>query len=440
MDATSDNVTPDTISAALVEQSVWSAIQMPFARFADRVAIVDQAGNMTFRDLWARADQIAAAIRANCNTEMRAVALLMTHGAPFIAAMLATLKTGRYYVPLNPANSVEANRRILLDADARLLLTDSGHAALAKNTAATVCQIEEIDHFDGAALTMSESPVISPGDLAGLFYTSGTTGKPKGVMQTQRSFLHAAYSFINAMHIGPEDRLMLGYHGSTGASVKNIFAGLLTGATLCPWDFSQQGAAAMANWLNTQRITALYMFSSAFGQCMSAVPPDVKFPQVRALTLSSEPVYDSDVTTSRDRFPAANTFINQLASTEAGAYRRYVIDRAVSVRPGILPLGHKVEDKDVLLCDEQGDLVGSGEIGEIVVKSRYIALGYWKQPELSESVFSAPDGPDGERLFRTGDLGRMDADGCLHSLGRKDDQVKMRRSRIGCSSPYRGPG
>jgi acyl-coenzyme A synthetase/AMP-(fatty) acid ligase/acyl carrier protein len=348
--------------------------------------------------------------------------------------MLATLKTGRYYVPLNPANSVEANRRILLDADARLLLTDSGHATLAKNTAATVCQIEEIDHFDGAALTMSESPVISPGDLAGLFYTSGTTGKPKGVMQTQRSFLHAAYSFINAMHIGPEDRLMLGYHGSTGASVKNIFAGLLTGATLCPWDFSQQGAAAMANWLNTQRITALYMFSSAFGQCMSAVPPDVKFPQVRALTLSSEPVYDSDVTTSRDRFPAANTFINQLASTEAGAYRRYVIDRAVSVRPGILPLGHKVEDKDVLLCDEQGDLVGSGEIGEIVVKSRYIALGYWKQPELSESVFSAPDGPDGERLFRTGDLGRMDADGCLHSLGRKDGQVKIRGRRVEIAS------
>ncbi|MCP4330508.1 MAG: AMP-binding protein [Alphaproteobacteria bacterium] len=419
-----------TIPAALVEQSVWRALQEPFARFADRVAIADQTGNVTFRDLGTRVEQVAAIIQASVSGEKCAVALLLTQGVPFIAALLATLKTGHYYIPLNPANHVEANQQILLDAEAGLLLTDSNYAEVAKCIGGTLCHVEDIDRAEGTTPDTADSPEICGGDLAGLFYTSGTTGKPKGVMQTQRNFLQLARSFINATGIGPDDRLLLGYHGSTYASVMNIFSGLLTGATLCPWDVSQNGAAPMADWLQSQRISVLYIFRSAFSQCMSAVQPDVRFPRVRALMLSSEPVYDTDVTIWRERFPTTSIFINHIGSTEAGSYRRYPIDRTATVEPGVLPLGYPVEDKDVLLCDEHGAQVRPGEIGEIIVRSRYIGLGYWKQPALSESVFSAPHGPDGARLFRTGDLGRMDADGCLYSLGRKDNQVKFRGRRV----------
>jgi len=430
MGSTGDQKSAETIPRALVEQSVWAALQSPFAQFADRTAISDQSGEVTFGELAAQVERIAAVIHAAVPEKKRAIALLLTQGTPFVAALLAVLRTGHHYVPLNPANPQEANRQILRDAEARLLLTDATLAAIAKSTGETICRIEKIDQSEERAPDRVPHPEICAGDLAGLFYTSGTTGQPKGVMQTQRNFLHGTHSFIRAMGIGPEDRLLLGYHGSTCASVKNIFAGLLTGAALCPWDISQDGAAAMAGWLNEQRITTLYIFRSAFGQCMQAVAPDAQFPQVRALMLSSEPVYDRDVTTWRRRFPAADLFINHLGSTEAGTYRRYGIDRAASVAPGILPLGYPVEDKEVLLCDDAGQKVGADEIGEIVVKSRYIALGYWKQEALSESVFSAPQEPDGARLFRTGDMGRMDADGCLHSLGRKDDQVKIRGRRV----------
>jgi amino acid adenylation domain-containing protein len=430
MDSRIDHKSAETIPVALVEQSVWRALQEPFARFGGRVAIADQTGNLTFRELRTWVERIANIILASGPSEKRAIGILLTQGAPFVAALLATLKAGHYYVPLNPANPVEANRQILRDAEACLLLTDSNYARIAKSTGEAICHVQDIDRLDETASDTADSPRVCAGDLAGLFYTSGTTGKPKGVMQTQRNFLHGTHSFIKSMEIGSDDRLLLGYNGSTCASVKNIFAGLLTGATLCPWDIAQDGATAMADWLNNQRITVFYIFRSAFSQCMSAVAPDVRFPQVRALMLSSEPVYDKDVTIWHERFPAANVFINHLGSTEVGTYRRYAIDRAATVAPGILPLGYCVEDKDVLLCDEHGEPVGPGEIGEIVVKSRYIALGYWKQPALSESVFSAPYGPDGERLFRTGDLGRMDADGCLHSFGRKDDQVKIRGRRV----------
>jgi len=430
MNSTIDHKAAGTIPVALVEQSVWQALQEPFSRFADRVAISDQTGSLTFRELEARVERIAATIQAQGLGEKRAIALLLAHGAPFIAALLAVLKTGHYYVPLNPSNSVDANRQILRDAEACLILTDSENADVAKNTGESICHVVDIDRLDGSVSNMADSPNIRPGDLAGLFYTSGTTGKPKGAMQSQRNFLHSTHSFINSLEIRSDDRLAFGYHGSTSASIKNIFAGLLTGATLCPWNIATDGVSTMADWLNNQEITILYIFRSAFSQCMSAAAPDLRFPRIRKLMLSSEPVFDTDVAIWRERFPAAGVFINHLASTEAGTFRCYTIDRTAKVRPGILPLGYPVEDKEILLCDAHGKPVGPGEIGEIVVKSRYVALGYWKQPALSDTVFSTPNGPDGERLFHTGDLGRMDADGCLHSLGRKDDQVKIHGRRV----------
>jgi amino acid adenylation domain-containing protein len=430
MDFTVADRSAATIPVALVEQSAWRALQEPFARFADRIAIADQTGSLTFRELRTRVERIAAIIHASGSGEKRAIALLLTQGAPFIAALLATLKTGHYYVPLNPSNPVEANRQVLRDAEACLILTDSDYAEIATRTGETICPVEDIARVDGIAPDTADSPDAGPGDIAGLFYTSGTTGKPKGATQTQRNFLHAAHTFINIMEIGSDDRVLLGYHGSTYASAANIFSALLAGATLCPWDVTRNGATAMADWLIDQRITVFYIFRSAFSQCMNALAPNVQFPDVRLLMLSSEPAYDRDVTTCRERFPAANVFINHIGSTEISSYRRYPIDRTTTVAPGILPLGYHVVDKEVLLCDEDGAPVEPGEIGEIVVRSRYLALGYWKQPALTESVFSAPHGPDGERLYRTGDLGRMDADGCLHSLGRKDNQVKILGHRI----------
>jgi len=174
----------------------------------------------------------------------------------------------------------------------------------------------------------------------------------------------------------------------------------------------------------------LYIFRSAFRQCLLAAPAEISFPSVRLLMLSSEPVYDSDVSSWREHFPAAPVFINHLGSTEAGTYRRHVIERGTNVAPGIVPLGHPVLAKEVLLWGEDGEEVATGEVGEIVVRSRYLALGYWRRPDLTEASFIEPEGPDGARLFRTGDMGRLDDAGCLHSMGRKDDQVKILGRRV----------
>jgi acyl carrier protein len=119
-----------------------------------------------------------------------------------------------------------------------------------------------------------------------------------------------------------------------------------------------------------------------------------------------------------------------MSSTEAGNITQFLIDRETRITGEIAPVGYPAEDVIVLLLDDAGKQVETGAIGEIAVKSRYLACGYWRRPELSNEKFR-PD-PDGgeERLYLTGDLGRVESDGCLFHLGRKDDQVKVRGHRV----------
>ena len=111
-------------------------------------------------------------------------------------------------------------------------------------------------------------------------------------------------------------------------------------------------------------------------------------------------------------------------------YHQYCIDKATPVPEGLVPVGYACEDLEVLLLDETGAEVGGHDIGEVVVKSRYLSPGYWRQPALTNAVFLPDPAGSSARLYRTGDLGRRQPDGCLLYLGRKDLQVKVRGHRI----------
>ena len=118
------------------------------------------------------------------------------------------------------------------------------------------------------------------------------------------------------------------------------------------------------------------------------------------------------------------------SSGETGSVRQYFIDKDTEIEGSAIPAGYEIPDKELLLLDENGRPVGVNEVGEIAVRSRYVAVGYWQRPDLTEAKFSSsPEHPD-ERTYRTGDLGRMLPDGCLYHMGRKDFQVKARGFKV----------
>jgi acyl carrier protein len=137
-----------------------------------------------------------------------------------------------------------------------------------------------------------------------------------------------------------------------------------------------------------------------------------------------------DVDLYRKYFSRDCILVNRLGSTETGTLRWYFMDQSSVIEGNIVPVGYPVEDNEILLLDESGKELACDGIGEIAVKTRYVTPGYWKNPELTESRFLPGSESDDERIYRTGDVGRLLPDGCLIHLGRKDFQVKIRGHRV----------
>jgi acyl-CoA synthetase (AMP-forming)/AMP-acid ligase II len=164
--------------------------------------------------------------------------------------------------------------------------------------------------------------------------------------------------------------------------------------------------------------------------------------------LSSEQATRKDVERYKKHFPRECILVNRLDTTETGTFRRYLISSETEIPDTGVPVGFAVEGTQVLLLDENGRDVGFDQVGEIAVKSRFLPTGYWRKPELTREKF-LPDPAGGqERLYLTGDLGRMGPDGRLWYLGRSDFQVKIRagesrsersRRRSSTIPPSRGP-
>jgi acyl-coenzyme A synthetase/AMP-(fatty) acid ligase/acyl carrier protein len=141
-------------------------------------------------------------------------------------------------------------------------------------------------------------------------------------------------------------------------------------------------------------------------------------------------VYRRDVLAFRKHFPKTCWLVHNLGSSEAPTIRQFFVDHDAPIEEERLPVGYPVPDREVTLIDDDGKTVEFEQIGEVIVRSRYLAQGYWRQPELTRQVFQLDPSGNGMRRFRTGDLGSMSRDGCLRLHGRKDSQVKVHGYRV----------
>lgn len=157
------------------------------------------------------------------------------------------------------------------------------------------------------------------------------------------------------------------------------------------------------------------------------------FPDLRLVALGGEAMNRKDVELYKQKFPDNCLLSTGLGSTEAGTTCLFIFDKQAEITSSLVPPGYPIEGIEVLILDEKGNQVKTGEVGEIAIKSRYLALGYWNQPDLSREKFSSISETSCERLLRTGDMGRLLTDGCLVHAGRKDFQVKIRGFRVDVS-------
>ncbi len=408
-----------------IEQSIPERFAKIVSLYPNRVAIKERDYAVTYSELDEQSNLIAHAILERISQDNEPLAILVEHGAQALAAILAALKSGKIYLPLDPNYPPQRLKYMLADTSARLILTHQPTYSLAREIAGENSAVLNLDEVVGASNRAAVGLRISPSALACIFYTSGSTGQPKGVVDNHRNLLHGTLRFTNGLHLGSEDRLSFTHSCSSSASVRRIFPALLNGACLCPLDVRKVGSQGLLDLLSNESIT---MFSSGrIRDFVRNFSQDRAFPSLRLVSLGGEVVYRRDVELYRKVFPANCIIGIWMSSTETGNVTQFLIDNQTELKTEIVPIGYPAQDVEIFLHDDESNLVREGEVGEIVVKSDYLACGYWRRPELTKERFHQ----DGlQRVYRTGDLGRMEADGCLFHLGRKDDQFKVRGYRI----------
>lgn len=411
-----------------LDASIPLRFQEQVRRHGDRPAFRGEGHASTYRDFGAAVDRLARVLLERRGPAWEPVALL-GHGAGIVTAMLAVLRAGKAYVPLDPDHPRERLDLIVGHCGPSLLLTDAGHVSLARSLAggAEVVTLEEAD----AVSPRADLAAAPSGDtVAAIIYTSGSTGRPKGVVQTQRSILHRVLVATNHYLLGPDDHLSLLQSPSFSASLRPVFTALLNGAVLCHFDVRARGLAPVPRWLEREGITVHMSSTTVFRHVTEAVTDPALLRHIRLVYLGGEPVTRAEVERFRSLCRDDGVLVNSLASNEAGTICEYAVTKATGVTEERVPVGFPVDDKEIFLLDEGGAPTAPGGVGEIVVRSRYLSPGYWREPELTARVFAPDPAGGGLGLYRTGDMGRMRSDGCFEQIGRKDFQAKIRGQRV----------
>ncbi len=413
-----------------IEQSIPERFEQQVRKHPDRLAVKTQTGELTYDVLNENVNRVANAILERCGEGSEPIALLFEHGAPVITAILGVLKAGKFYVPLDPSYPRARSTQILEDSQARLVLTNNRNRWAARDLAKDAVQLINIDELPASLSAGDPGISIRPDAFAYIVYTSGSTGQPKGVIVDHRDVLHFTMIFTNKLHICSEDRLSLIGHCSFSGSAVDIFSALLNGAALFPFDVKVEGVANMAAWLIDEEITGYGSVPGIFRNFAGTLTQAENFPNLRIIRLGGERMYRSDVELYMKHFASDCIMRHGLGSSEVKIYRWYLIDMETEIADNIVPVGYAVDDTEVLLLDDDDNDVGFNQVGEIVVRSRYMSPGYWRSPEATSEKFLADPNGGGERIYHTGDLGLLLPDGCLMHKGRKDLQVKIRGYRV----------
>ncbi|MFG2224974.1 amino acid adenylation domain-containing protein [Streptomyces sp. NPDC048644] len=406
--------------------SLTEAFAAAVRAYGDRVAVRCGAQSLTYRQLDERAAALAAALAPRSGGPARPVGILLERSADMVAAALAVLRTGCCYVPLDPSTPPARLGLILQDAAPAVVLTS-------RDLAAALPADQPVLYVDEPAPAPVEGstggPAADRDSRAYIIFTSGTTGRPKGVQVTHGNVLRLFSSSEGHYGFGPDDVWSLSHSFAFDVSVWEMWGALLYGGTLVvvPKD-TVQDPAAFRVLLREERVTVLSQTPTAFNQLIAE---DVRHPDrlpLRWVVFGGEALHFSDLKrwTAKygDDTPA---LVNMYGITETTVHASFRRVRLPDLDRGVSLIGRPLPDLDFLLLDENLAPVPVGEIGEIVVTGPGVALGYLGRPELTRERFVELPGGRG---YRSGDLARIVPDGEFEYHGRKDDQVKIRGFRI----------
>jgi len=407
-----------------VNTSIPERFEKIARRYPHHIAV--KTGNVTTRydQLDMMANCVAANIIRDASTSSGPVCILIDNGSDLFATMLGILKAGRFFILLDPSTPKTKISSIIRESRSSLIVYQKRHSSLVQGIPKR-CRLIEIESLADSVCIANVRLPIEPSDFSTVFYTSGSTGQPKGVVHSHQSLLHMNWRSTNTLHLSPEDRIGLLSSGTSNV-VTIGFRAILNGAALMIFELHKEGIAHLKQWLQEERVSVCYISAQFFRILCESLKGQNELPNLRIVRLTSEAARHSDFELYRQYFSDHCTLVNGLSSSETGVSTIYFMDKHSEIATENLPIGYPVDGVEILLLDETGRDVGFERDGEIVIRSPYLAAGYWNDPILSAAKFKQDPHEPEKWIYYTADFGVMRQDNCLIHKGRKDSRIKIR--------------
>ncbi|MCK8504202.1 non-ribosomal peptide synthase/polyketide synthase, partial [Myxococcus fulvus] len=387
--------------------------------------------SLSYAQLDARSNQLAHHLRSLGARPGLLVAVCLERSLDLVVSLLAVLKSGAAYVPLDPAYPRERLAGMLEDAQAPVLLTHSRLTSVLPQHASQVLCLDTQWDAVSRQSSASASPLAGPDSLAYVIFTSGSTGRPKGAMNAHSGVVNRLLWMQQQYSLTALDTVLQKTPFSFDVSVWEFFWPLLTGARLIlARPGGHQDPAYLVRLLSDERVSTVHFVPSMLRAFLEEPGLD-SLNHLRRVLCSGEALPADLVHRAHSRLHPSSELHNLYGPTEAAVDVSFFHCARGSSLSSI-PIGRPVANTRLYVLDSQGQPAPVGVPGELFIGGVQVGLGYWRSPHLTAERFipdAFSDSP-GARLYRTGDLARWLPDGTLEYLGRSDFQVKLRGFRI----------
>lgn len=423
---------PGLIPAAdILDHALPDLIDRAAHRWPDRPAIIDRGASVTFRRLRGWADRTGRVLAARPSSR-RPVALMLPDDATPIAAILGCLAAGRPVLALDRNGPVDRHRAILRESGAEyLLIGEDEHLGAAESLGLPVIAI------GGPVVADADEPygpraALGLDDPAFILPTSGSTGRPKLIVHSQRSMSERGATIASFNGIRETDVMFPGVAlPGSYPFLSNLYAILPRGAALLLTDIQREGIRGLFQRLARDRVTVMRLAPSLWRLIAGMADARTALSTLRIARFAGEPSMRSDVALLRPILPDGCAIMNQYGSTESPllAWRTGPADDAID--PIRVPAGYPFrQTTTAVILDDDLRPCPPGRVGQLVMRSRYHAIGELRDGHLTDGRMSPDGSAPGSRVYFTGDLARMDENGVYVVLGRSDRQLKRNGLRV----------
>jgi amino acid adenylation domain-containing protein len=409
-------------------------------QFPTKTAITCGEQQLTYAELGQRANTLANFLTLHGATAGTLVAIYSDDSIHLITAILATLKAGAAFVPLDTRLPEQRLKLLLTLAPPQFLLTESHLAepltALTQTAEAAlkVICLDAANAWTSVADASVPALTSDPDQLSYIYFTSGSTGLPKPIAGRLSAIAHFIDWEIHELGLASSVRVSHLLSASFDGSLRDIFVPLCAGGTLCvpaQREIVLDGRALL-QWLDHEQITLVHCVPSMLRAMVNEEMVIEALQELKYVVLAGEPLMGRDVRSWKQVYGERVELVNLYGTSETTMAKFSYRVQAGDEQREVLPIGQPITGAAALIVDEKGRPCSPGMVGEIYIQTPYRSLGYYGQPELTSELFiSNPFSADpSDIVYRTGDLARVLPDGNFEFLGRRDHQVKIRGVRV----------